>query len=855
MRPPKDIWTNNYNDFILDLYDANPLVLKDTGTVKKASEPDKNPRKVEATSEESNGTLTTLVNESLRLRNTSLLNVKLAKNIFKWEKERLAKIKPFPDPDPLDGKKVVVIEDDDDDDGFKFKFPKFRKPRFKLPKPPKAPPPPGLPSFQPSFDFNFPWWIIPGALDNLIRQRALVRSAEAARVASAAKSKQVGGSDVSTLTKAQRSALAASRSRTFSNTTLSFEELTKQAEKENNIKSTSKSAAKSKQVGGGTTSTKSSGTAVMDRPSGSKGKSAAGRGPGFLGGTGKGIYNPLYWTKSFTDELKRRNSLWISPDAINKISQFFRRTLFDKVYSAKAKSTNSPPTTNASSLVTGQTKRSPIKKAGSTQVSADAVQASVRKLSKQRIIPTSEGIFVTNMSETNVPIQDQVEKTVKSANAKEAAVKEATNQIIDKTAQEELKKSSKIGKSLSNPIKNALKYVKNNPKAVFTGGITLGKSLGIGIALDLVADNILMDMVLRPGMNFVLSPIERMNMESSYNRSIEGGKTNSEMMSRLLREESTLNQGRVPDNLKEIYKTFTNAPYNSHDDFIQERLRLIQMRKKFLLDKMNMTNVGGSVIDTGFITGPSSQIGGSAEYHIDTKFSDTLSDDEMIKHFDNLALGYQKMGRSIEFSNAGVAGLRWDAGADMQTKKNLLRRVTSAHAAREGYRSIDYYVPFTKSQDRFDESSEKAPILIPRIEGTTVERITDMGSYGRYVEVTDEEGNIIMKTGHGDIRYGPADGTIEIKPTSNSEDVKVVTPSNEHKVSSSQINKDITVDPDSIEEEDAMMILNKLSESMQFNSTQSPTPMILPIPIMMQNSGLNTNGRNHNAWGHQIMGN
>ena len=43
-----------------------------------------------------------------------------------------------------------------------------------------------------------------------------------------------------------------------------------------------------------------------------------------------------------------------------------------------------------------------------------------------------------------------------------------------------------------------------------------------------------------------------------------------------------------------------------------------------------------------------------------------------------------------------------------------------------------------------------------------------MGSYGRYVEVRDEEGNIIMKTGHGDIRYGPADGTIEIKPTSNS---------------------------------------------------------------------------------------
>lgn len=132
MRPPKDIWTNNYNDFILDLYDANPLVQKDNGTVKKAPEPEKNPKKVEATPEESDGTLTNLVGESLRLRNTAVLNLKLTKNIFKWEKERLAKIKPFPDSDPLDGKKVVIIEEDEDDGGFKF-------PRFKFPKLPKLP--------------------------------------------------------------------------------------------------------------------------------------------------------------------------------------------------------------------------------------------------------------------------------------------------------------------------------------------------------------------------------------------------------------------------------------------------------------------------------------------------------------------------------------------------------------------------------------------------------------------------------------------------------------------------------------------------------------------------------------------
>ena len=150
MRPPKDIWTNNYNDFILDLYDANPLVQKDNGTVKKAPEPEKNPKKVEATPEESDDTLTNLVGESLRLRNTAVLNLKLTKNIFKWEKERLAKIKPFPDSDPLDGKKVVIIEEDEDDGGG-FKFPRFKFPKLpKLPKIGKIPNPFKKPSTETS---------------------------------------------------------------------------------------------------------------------------------------------------------------------------------------------------------------------------------------------------------------------------------------------------------------------------------------------------------------------------------------------------------------------------------------------------------------------------------------------------------------------------------------------------------------------------------------------------------------------------------------------------------------------------------------------------------------------------------
>ncbi len=162
MRPPKDIWTNNYNDFILDLYDVNPLVQKDNGTVKKVAEPEKNPKKIEQTPEESDGTLTNLVGESLRLRNTAALYLKLTKKIFKWEKERLAKIKPFPDPDSLDGKKVVIIEEDEDDDGgFKFKFPKFKFPKLRKVTPPNLNPAPNpAPSPNPAPNLN-PTTIIP----------------------------------------------------------------------------------------------------------------------------------------------------------------------------------------------------------------------------------------------------------------------------------------------------------------------------------------------------------------------------------------------------------------------------------------------------------------------------------------------------------------------------------------------------------------------------------------------------------------------------------------------------------------------------------------------------------------------
>ena len=52
-----------------------------------------------------------------------------------------------------------------------------------------------------------------------------------------------------------------------------------------------------------------------------------------------------------------------------------------------------------------------------------------------------------------------------------------------------------------------------------------------------------------------------------------------------------------------------------------------------------------------------------------------------------------------------------------------------------------------------------------------------------------------------------------------------------------------------------MMILNKLSESMQSIGTQSSMPMLLPIPVMMQNNGATINNNNYTTWGHQILRN
>lgn len=118
----KKIGLSNYNDFILDLYDANPIANLGADYPKKLKLPESSAGKSEKPKS------TTLVKETLRLRNTALLNVKLKQKIFKWEKERFSQLKPYLPPDGTgEGSRTVINLNDEDDLGGKFKIPRFPK--------------------------------------------------------------------------------------------------------------------------------------------------------------------------------------------------------------------------------------------------------------------------------------------------------------------------------------------------------------------------------------------------------------------------------------------------------------------------------------------------------------------------------------------------------------------------------------------------------------------------------------------------------------------------------------------------------------------------------------------------------
>jgi len=185
-------------------------------------------------------------------------------------------------------------------------------------------------------------------------------------------------------------------------------------------------------------------------------------------------------------------------------------------------------------------------------------------------------------------------------------------------------------------------------------------------------------------------------------------------------------------------------------------------------DKLDPTAAGSGLgtYGTGLKTGPSSQIGGSSAYHIDSQFKSSLSMEEKVKMMDDLAAAYAARGRKIEFSNKGVAGLTWNSKASMEEKMALLQTAFEAHQLprnravdQGGFNRIDYYIPQI-DKNRFDASAEGAEILVPTRGATTMDYLSG-GDYGAYVNLKDKDGNIIFRTGHGDKR-GARSGSVDL---------------------------------------------------------------------------------------------
>jgi len=172
---------------------------------------------------------------------------------------------------------------------------------------------------------------------------------------------------------------------------------------------------------------------------------------------------------------------------------------------------------------------------------------------------------------------------------------------------------------------------------------------------------------------------------------------------------------------------------------------------------------GDGVYGTGLVTGPAGQIGVGTEYHLDSKFSKDMSMEDRVKLMDQLARGYAARGREIEFSNNAVAGSIYDPNATLEEKIALLRKAQNAHShsLHADYDSIDYYIP-NIGKGREHESAEGAEILMPTMQGAKM-RYGQGGGWGASVTMVDENGKVLMKTGHGDIR-GAKTGTVDLSP-------------------------------------------------------------------------------------------
>lgn len=183
----------------------------------------------------------------------------------------------------------------------------------------------------------------------------------------------------------------------------------------------------------------------------------------------------------------------------------------------------------------------------------------------------------------------------------------------------------------------------------------------------------------------------------------------------------------------------------------------------------------GGAYRSGLRTGASQHIGGSSDYHIDTKFAKNLPIEQKIAMVDQLARGYAAQGRKMEFSNSAVSGEVWNPNASMEEKIKLYNRVTAAHghSVHSNWDSLDYYNP-TMDETRFGSSVEGAEILMPTVEGGSLEYHSG-GGYGAFGVIVDKSGNVVAKTGHGDDRYAKS-GTVQFDGGSGQQTPSVSSP-------------------------------------------------------------------------------
>jgi hypothetical protein len=170
---------------------------------------------------------------------------------------------------------------------------------------------------------------------------------------------------------------------------------------------------------------------------------------------------------------------------------------------------------------------------------------------------------------------------------------------------------------------------------------------------------------------------------------------------------------------------------------------------------------GSGAFASGLYTGPAANIGGSADYHIDSKIAKSIGRDMAIQLIDQMAAAYNAQGREMLFSNAAVAGKTWRTDASREEKFALLEQIDAAHSHSPNPTlwDFDYYVP-KKGRGLYDKSTEGAEFLLPSVAGGRVEYASG-GGYGNYAVIYDSKGNLVMKTGHGDNRKNlPANRTL-----------------------------------------------------------------------------------------------